>query len=200
MNKTALVFLIALILVSTAVPAQAAGAGYSESQIRDLIYRLMNFAAFFGILYYCLRKPLPKFFRERRENITRNLEYLETQARNLEEQTEIMNKQIANIASERDSILAQYERIGHKEAERIITEARAVADALVHKTQAAMDVELKAARKALLLEIVKLSTQSASALVKTSINDDDQKRLTAEFMAQVENLKVDDMKKSEGQA
>lgn len=190
MNKTITAVLMALVLLSLAVPAQAAGGGYSEAQIRDLLFRLMNFAVFFAILFYLLRKPLPKFFRERRENITRNLDYLETQARNLEEQTEIMNKQIAGIASERDSILAQYERIGQKEAERIIAEAKATAEALVQKTQAAMDLELKAARQALLQEIVKLSTQAASDLVKRNINNDDQKRLTTEFMTQVEKLKV----------
>lgn len=190
MNKTITAVLLALVLLSLAVPAQAAGGGYSEAQIKDLLFRLMNFAVFFAILFYLLHKPLPKFFRERRENITRNLDYLETQARNLEEQTEIMNKQIAGIASERDSILAQYERIGQKEAERIITEAKATAEALVQKTQAAMDLELKAARQALLQEIVKLSTQAASDLVKSNINNDDQKRLTAEFMTQVEKLKV----------
>lgn len=189
MNKKLITALLALVLLAAAVPAQAAGGGYSEAQIKDLLFRLMNFAVFFAILFYLLRKPLPKFFRERRENITRNLDYLETQARNLEEQTEIMNKQIAGIASERDSILAQYERIGQKEAERIIAEARAASEALVQKTQAAMDLELKAARQALLQEIVRLSTQAASDLVKSSINDDDQKRLTTEFMVQVENLK-----------
>lgn len=190
MNKTITAVVLTLVLLSLAVPAQAAGGGYSEAQIKDLLFRLMNFAVFFAILFYLLRKPLPKFFRERRENITRNLDYLETQARNLEEQTEIMNKQIAGIASERDSILAQYERIGQKEAERIIAEAKATAEALIQKTQAAMDLELKAARQALLQEIVKLSTQAASDLVKSNINNDDQKRLTTEFMTQVEKLKV----------
>lgn len=190
MNKTLITALAALALLVAAVPAQAAGGGYSETQIKDLLFRLMNFAVFFAILFYLLRKPLPKFFRERRESITRNLDYLETQARNLEEQTEIMNKQIAGIASERDSILAQYERIGQKEADRIIAEAKAASAALLQKTQAAMDLEMKAARQALLQEIVRLSTQAASALVKSNINDDDQKRLTTEFMAQVENLKA----------
>lgn len=188
MRKTALSFL-ASALVLTAVPALAAGGGYSEAQIKDLLLRLMNFAVFFAILFYLCRKPIAKFFRERRENIARNLEYLETQARNLEEQTEIMNKQIADIASERDAILAQYERLGQKEADRIISEAKATAEAIVQKTQAAMELEIKAARQALLREIVELSTRAATELVKSNINDEDQKRLTSEFMAQVEKLK-----------
>ncbi len=177
------------VLLLTAGPAFAAG-GYSEAQVKDLLFRIMNFVVFFCILFYLLRKPVAKFFRDRRENIARNLEYLETQARNLEEQTEIMNKQIASIASERESILAQYERLGQKEAERIITEAKATAALIIDKTQAAMDLEIKAARQALIEEIVKLATQNAAVLVKSSITNDDQKRLTSEFMAQVEKLKA----------
>ena len=178
-----------LVLMLAAAPAFAAGGGYSESQIKDLLYRLMNFAVFFAVLFYFLRKPLAKFFRDRRENIARNLEYLETQARNLEEQTEIMNKQIAGIASERDSILAQYERMGQKEADRIIAEAKTTAENIIQKTQAAMELEVKSARQVLLQEIVRLSTEAATEMVKTNINADDQKRLTGEFMAQVEKLK-----------
>ena len=199
--KTTIFVFTAVVMILAAGPALAAGGGYSETQVKDFFYRVMNFAVFFGVLFYLLRKPLPKFFRDRREAIAQNLEYLETQARNLQEQTEILNKQIAGIASERDSILAQYERMGQKEADRIIAEAKIAADNIIHKTEAAMDLEIKSARlagtldleiksarQALLTEIVKLSTVTATELVKGNINNDDQKRLTGEFMAQVEKL------------
>ena len=189
-RKLAAALGVMALLVLTAGPALAAGGSYSETQIKDLLFRVMNFAVFFIILFWLLRKPIAKFFRDRREGIERNLQYLETQARNLEEQTEIMNKQIANIASERDTILAQYERMGQKEADRVIAEARHTAENIVQKAQAAMDLEIKAARQTLLTEIVKISTQAATELVQTSINDDDHQRLTAEFMAQVEKLKT----------
>ena len=189
MRKYLPAVLSGLMVILSAAPALAAGGGYSEFQIKDILFRIMNFAVFFAILFYLLRKPLPKYFRDRREGIARNLEYLETQARNLEEQTEIMNKQIVNIASERDSILAQYERLGQKEAERIIAEAKRAAEGIIQKTQTAMDLELKTARQALLAEIVRLSTETATDLVKNNINADDQKRLTGEFMQQVEKLK-----------
>ncbi len=190
MKKFAVAALILALPVLTAGSAFASEGGYSEAQIKDLLLRVMNFAVFFVVLFYLLRRPVGKFFRDRRENIARNLEYLETQARNLKEQTEIINKQIADIASERDAILAQYERLGQKEAARIVAEAKAAAEVIVQKTQAAMDLEIKTARQALLREIVKLSSQAAADLVKSNINESDQARLTTEFMAQVEKLKV----------
>lgn len=188
--KKSFVLFLAVALVMTASAAFGAEGGYSDSQIRDLIYRVMNFAVFFGVLFWLLRKPLGKFFKDRREGIARSLDYLETQARNLEEQTEIMNKEIANIAAERETILAQYEKMGQKEAERLISEAQAAAENIVQKTQAAMDLEMKAARQALMVEIVRISTRAADEMLRNNINDDDQKRLNREFMEQVQNLKT----------
>ena len=180
---------VLLALALTAAPLWASeGGGYTSAQLKDLSYRLLCFGVFAAVLFHFVRRPLFSFFRDRRESIARNLEYLETQARNLEEQRELMNRQIANIASERDAILAQYERQGRKEAERIMAEAAAAAENLIEKTRQAMDLELKSARQALLAEIVKLSTQAARDLVRKSITAEDQTRLTREFMDQVENL------------
>jgi len=164
------------------------GGGYSSAQWHDLLYRALCFVVFLAVLLHFARRPVAAFFRERRENIARNLEYLETQARNLEEQKEIMSKEIANIASERDAILAEYERLGQSEADRIITEAKAAAEDLIEKTRQAMEAEIKTARQALLAEIVGLSTRAAQDLVQKNITADDQKRLTGEFMDQVEKL------------
>ena len=190
MKKTSLSFTLFSTLLLAAAPLLWAseGAGYTSDQLWNLLYRFICFGLLVGILLRFARRPLFAFFRERRENIARSLEYLETQARNLEEQKEIMGKQIANIASEREAILAQYERLGQKEAERVIAEATAAAENLIEKTRQAMDLELKSARQVLLAEITALSTQAARDLVRKNITDEDQIRLTREFMDQVEKL------------
>ncbi|MCL2029096.1 MAG: ATP synthase F0 subunit B [Deltaproteobacteria bacterium] len=166
----------------------ASDGGYSAAQWRDILYRVLCFAAFFGVLYRFARRPLANFFRERRENIASNLEYLEAQARNLEEQKEIMSKEIANIAAERDAILAHYESLGQKEAERIMAEAKAASEAFIEKTREAMELEIKSARQTLLAEIVNLSSRAAQELVQKNITPADHERLTREFMEQVEKL------------
>jgi F-type H+-transporting ATPase subunit b len=182
----------ALVLFWSSVPPllcwASEGGGYSSGQWHDLLYRTICFAILLGVLYRFARRPVAAFFRERRENIARNLEYLETQARNLEEQKELMSKEIANIASERDTILAEYERLGRNESDRIIAEAKAAAETLIEKTREAMELEIKSARQALLAEIVALSSQAAQDLMRKNITADDQKRLTREFMDQVEKI------------
>jgi len=166
----------------------ASGGGYSHGQWSDLLYRTICFAVLLVVLYCFARRPVAAFFRERRENIARNLEYLEAQARGLEERKELMNKEIANIASERDNILAEYESLGRNEADRIIAEAKAAAEHLIEKTREAMDREIKSARKVLLTEIIALSTRAAQDMLRKNITADDQTRLTREFLDQVEKL------------
>jgi len=162
--------------------------GYSQGQWYDLLYRTICFVVLLGVLYRFARRPVIAFFRERRESIARNLEYLEAQARGLEEQKELMSKEIANIASERDIILAEYESLGRNEADRIIAEAKASAEHLIEKTREAMDREIKSARQVLLTEIIGLSTRAAQEMLQKNITADDQTRLTREFLDQVEKL------------
>ncbi|KXS56100.1 MAG: hypothetical protein AMR96_04600 [Candidatus Adiutrix intracellularis] len=178
----------ALFICLASLPLMASEGAYSENQIKDFLFRLMNFAAFLTILIYAAKKPVTNYFHKRRENIARNLKYLETQARNLEEQKEIMNKQIACIASERDAILDQYKRLGQKEADQIINEATKVAENLIQKTNDVLLMEVKTARQELLTEIVKLSTVAAQELIQNNITAEDYNRLADEFMTQVEKL------------
>jgi len=191
MKKPLLAAAALILFWSSAAPLflwASEGGGYSHNQWLDLIYRTVSLVILLGVLYRFARRPVTAFFRERRENIARNLEYLEAQARSLEEQKELMSKEIANIASERDTILAEYESLGRTEADRIIAEAKASAEHLIEKTREAMEREIKSARHVLLTEITALSTRAAQELVRTNITADDQTRLTREFLDQVEKL------------
>ena len=182
---------LGLLLVFACFPALAGaaeGSGPTESQWWNLLYRFLNFAVLFGVLFVLVRKPISKFFGGRRDNIARTLEYLETQARNLEEQNELLGRKIADIAAEREGVLDQYKRMGQKEHDRIIAEAQITAKAIVEKTEAAMDQEMRAARQLLVDEIVRLATAMATDLTIKSIDAEDHKRLTRDFMAQVEKL------------
>lgn len=187
--KKALLIALAVAVAMAAVPALAEG-GYSAAQKKDLLFRVMNFAVFFGILFYLVRKPLAGFFRGRRESIARNLEYLEIQARDLGEKNALVQKELEGLAAEREAILARYERQGQAEAERIVREAHEAAEAIIQKTQAAMDLEAKTAREGLRREIIELSSRAAVDLVKKNINAGDQKRLAQEFVDQVRGLKA----------
>ncbi|MDR1870986.1 MAG: ATP synthase F0 subunit B [Deltaproteobacteria bacterium] len=181
---------VALSLALTAGPAlaEAGEGGYNAAQWRDFLWRVLNFAAYAGILFIVLRKPVGAFFKGRRENIARTLEYLETQTRNLEEQNAAMRRQLSELTTQKEAIIAQYERDGARERDRIIDEAQKAAGLIVQKTEAAMAQELIAAKRQLTAEAGALAVRLAGEMVSQNIKPDDQSRLTHEFIESVIRL------------
>jgi F-type H+-transporting ATPase subunit b len=168
--------------------AGAAEEGYDSAQWWNFLWRVTNFIAYVAILYFLLRKPIANFFNGRRQGIARQIEYLETQARNYEEQAKVMRKQLDELASERLEMLRRYEADGAKERYRILNEAKKAADLIVQRAQVAMDQEVKAARRTLTMEAGQLAMSLAGDLLKKTVTDDDRVRLAHEFVEQVVKL------------
>jgi F-type H+-transporting ATPase subunit b len=192
--KTVLVFILAfllVILVASLAMASAEGGSYfdyNRSHWIDFGKRVMNFVVFFLILFFLLRKPIKAFFQGKKENIARTLEYLETQASNLEEQNQVMRKQLSSLAAEREAIIAQYEKDGARERERIIVEAHKTAEAIIRKAESAMEQEIKIAKRALARQTGLLATQFAAELLEKNITDDDKNRAMMEFVTNITKL------------
>jgi F-type H+-transporting ATPase subunit b len=184
-------FIALLVLISptiTALAAEHESSGYNSDQWKGFLFRVMNFVVFVGLLVFLLRKPVAGFFNGRKENISRSLKYLETQAKNLEEQNQVLHRQISELAGERKNILAQYEKDGAKERDRIISEAEKTAQSIILKTEVAMEQEIKKARRLLAQEVGSLATSLAEGILIKNINDEDRIHLLHDFMEQVTRL------------
>jgi F-type H+-transporting ATPase subunit b len=162
--------------------------GYSGERWRDFLYRVINFVVYVALLYFLLRGPVKKFLFGRRENVARTLEYLETQSKNLGEQTAAMRKQLDQLSQERLGILSQCERDGAKERDRIIAEANKTAEIIIQRAEATMELEIKTARQKLTAEIGELAKNLAQKEIVENITDDDRGRLVLEFVDKVVKL------------
>ncbi|MDR2198232.1 MAG: ATP synthase F0 subunit B [Deltaproteobacteria bacterium] len=165
-----------------------AGGGYTSDQWKEFGLRTMNFVVFAVILYLLLNKLVRNFFKGKKENISRTLEYLETQARNLEEQNQVMKRRLSQLAQEREGILAQYERDGQKERDRLIAEAKTAADLIVRKAQTAAEQELKQARRELARSTGALAVGMAGDLIRENITAEDKNALVHNFLDQLARL------------
>jgi F-type H+-transporting ATPase subunit b len=163
-------------------------AGYAPEQWRDFFYRILNFVVYVGVLFFLLRKPVASFLNGRREGIARQVEYLETQARNYEEQAKVMRRQLDELALEREETIKRYEAEGAKERDRIIEEAKKAAELIVQRTQAAMDQELKAVRRDLVVATGRTALAMARDMLAKTVTSEDRVRLTHEFVEQVVKL------------
>jgi F-type H+-transporting ATPase subunit b len=185
---------LAIVLVASAAPELLASGpeegagGYSSEKWRDFGLRVMNFVVFVAILWLLLHKLVKKFFQGKKEGISRTLEYLETQAKNLDEQNQVMKRRLSQLAQDREGILAQYERDGQKERDRIIAAAHDTADQIVRKAQTAVEQELKQAKRQLTQETGSMAVKMAGDLVQQNITDDDKNALVHNFLEQLAKL------------
>ncbi|MDR1035802.1 MAG: ATP synthase F0 subunit B [Deltaproteobacteria bacterium] len=177
-----------LLLLSSGLMASEGGGGYDASRWKDFGLRVMNFAVFFAILFLLLRKPVKSFFRGRSETIARTMEYLETQARNLEEQNQVMKRNLSQLASERDGIIAQYERDGAKERDRIIAEARRTAEQIVQKAETAVAQEAVSARRELARQTGLMAVEIAGDVLAKNVRDEDKALIMKDFVSQITRL------------
>jgi F-type H+-transporting ATPase subunit b len=166
----------------------AAEGGYDAERWKDFGLRVMNFAVFFAILFLLLKKPVKNFFLGRIEYIASQMNYWETQARNAEESNQVMKHNLAQLASEREGILAQYERDGAKERDRIIAEAKRTAEQIVQKAETAVVQEAAAARRVLAHETGLLAVKIAGEVLAGNVGDEDRAVIMKDFVSQLTRL------------
>lgn len=177
-----------LLLAGAAWASPESGESGGSSAASALLVRAMVFAVFAGLLVYLLRKPVSKFFSDRRENIAHTLEYLETQEKNLNEQVEILNKKMDDLAAEREAVMAKFEEEGCRERDRLIAEAQATAERIKEQAGLTLALEITQAKAALKAQVAETAARLAEELVKKSVTAEDQERLARDFLAQVTRL------------
>ncbi len=171
--------------------AGAAGATHHASSLTDekfwdFIYRVMNFAVLFIVLFFLLRKPMSQGLKQRTANIKAELEELEAKREEAKRQYAILEARLKEVEKEREAILEEFRAQGEREKEKIIQEARAMAERIKAQAQFTIEQETEAAKSELKREIAEMSAALAEDLLKQNINDDDQVRLVDEYLERVQ--------------
>jgi len=178
-----------VLAVATAVFAAADG-NHADSGVllKDFLYRVLNFAVMVAILGYFVTKPIRKGLSGRREGIEKELK----DARAAKEQAEAKfaeyDRKLDNAAAEIDDIYAAIRREGEIEREKILANAREMAEKIHKDAQKSAANEVNKARAELRREATRMAIEIAEDLVKKNITDKDHSRLVDEYMQKVGEL------------
>jgi F-type H+-transporting ATPase subunit b len=167
------------------LPGAAAAEGV-EPGPHDLAWRLFNVALLVGVLYAFARKPIQEFFRDRREEIQRQLEEAARLRADAEQRYARWQRQLQDLDAELAGIRATARERAEQERARILEDARATAERIRSDARAAVDQELRRARARLREETSDLSIQLAAELLRRELGERDRERLIDEFVAGVE--------------
>lgn len=144
----------------------------------------------FGIVFVLLWKwGLPMIIRtmDRRQAVIREgIENAEKAKRELEEATARAEAVLLEARRQAQDIIAQAQKAGLREQERIIEEAHARAAQTEQQEVARIRQEAARARAEISRLVVNLSIDAASKVIGRSVNDRDNRRLVEEFVTAAE--------------
>jgi F-type H+-transporting ATPase subunit b len=169
--------------VFAALPAFAADGGAHGA---DLLWQALNLAILVVALVYFARKPLQRFFADRRSHIKADLDSAGALLDEAEARYTQWQRKLIELDRETERIRDEGRRRAAEEAETIISEAQAAAGRIQRDAGAAVEQELRRAQAALRAEAVVLATEMAERILRERMGDSDRERLLDEFITGVE--------------
>lgn len=184
------------LIVMGATVALASGGGGHEAAAgaaehkglpwEDFIYRCINFGILLTAVILILRKPLSSALKGRVDGIKEELADLEAKREEARREYAMIEKRLADAVGERDAILAEFRQQGEREYQKILDNAKLLAERIKSQAQFTIEQETTLAKAELRKEVAELSANVAEDLLKQNINAEDQARLVGEYLAKVQ--------------
>lgn len=151
-------------------------------------FALINFAVFLLIMARLFGKSFSDFLRTRHTDVRRAIdrareaqEHAEKHLRQIEERTRSLEAEIAEM-------LANFRRQAEAERQTIVQRAEAEAAGLLRDAEAQAQAAIAAAKRSLEQKAALLAVDLAEKLVRSRLNEDDQRRLSERYISDIESL------------
>jgi F-type H+-transporting ATPase subunit b len=178
---------VGLVAISATIALASGGGGEHKGlPWEDFIYRCINFGILLTAVILILRKPLGTALKSRTEGIKEELAELEAKREEARREYALIEKRLADAVGERDAILAEFRQQGERQYEKILDNAKLLAERIKSQAQFTIEQETTLAKAELRKEVAELSANVAEDLLKQNINAEDQTRLVGEYLAKVQ--------------
>ncbi|AJE04602.1 ATP synthase F0 subunit B [Geobacter pickeringii] len=158
-------------------------------QLKDFMWRVIDFAALIALLVWALKKANVKgALGDRTATIEKALRDAETARDAAERKLAEYREKLETANNEVDEIYAAIRREGELEKERIVAEAKSAAEKIREQAAATANQEILKAKAELRDEAARLAVQMAEQAIREKISKDDQDRLVKDYLTKVENL------------
>ena len=187
MKRLKIIGNVAFILLGFAAVAFASEHGEAHEGLNwtDFMYRTINFVLVAGVLYKLAGKKFADFFRGRRTQIENQLSDLESRKIEAGKNLSQIEKDIANLASEKTRILDEYKAQGEAQKQAIIKAAEESAKQIRTQAKMTAENEVKASIDAVRSEMAELVVAAAEKLVREKLTAEEQEKLVDEYLTKV---------------
>jgi len=182
---------IAVIVLFATVGFAAEGGGGahhpdSGAQMKDFMWRLLNFAALVGILWFALKKAdLKGTLAARQAEIEKSLKDAEAGRDAAEAKLREYSGKLDQASKEIAELHAAIVREGELEKSRIIAEAKSAAEKIIAQAALSAEQETVKARNELRAEAARLAVEIATGKLTGAIQKADHDRFVGEYLDKV---------------
>ena len=178
------VLITALFSVVLSSSALAAGGG-GGPDFTALLRHFLNLAILLGFLGWVLRRPLGDFLQRRRYEVKEALDESWSARTEAEARYKEIEARIENFEAEIETLMSDVKADASSERKAIDERAHQAAGQLESAAKRSVEEELRRARRELREETIALAVTLAEGLLRNSVKEDDQKRLTADYLGKV---------------
>ena len=174
----------ALVLILLATPAMASG-HLTEESWKDFLFRTINFALFAGILIWLTWRKARDFFVHRRQKIAQDIQDLEDEKAQAELALADMEKRIASLKQEGETILEECRRQGEHIRDAIIARAEGSAAHIAGQAKLTIDNETKMAADSLRETVADMVAEACEEMLKEQLGKEEHAKLIDKYLNKV---------------
>tara|TARA_A100001037_G_scaffold251361_1_gene234811 strand:- start:7060 stop:7809 length:750 start_codon:yes stop_codon:yes gene_type:complete len=174
-------------LCSVAFSEAASDGHHKAFNLNEEIFKFVNTLIVVGILYKLLAKPLKNFFHERREGIRKALEDSEKARVEAEKQLEEQRSKVADLEAELNNVRVEGEKELEKIKTRLEEDSETQAKRLLDQASNSIELEMNKALSEIQDEASKIAVDIAEDILKKNLKEDDQVRLSKQYLDNIAN-------------
>lgn len=183
MQRLKIVLTAFCILLLAAAPAIAAGDDHQSWS--NTIFRIINIALFIGVIAFFWGKKIVGFFKGRSQGIAAEISSLEERKKAAEQSLADVERRIANLEQERQTIIADYTAQGEALKAAIIQEAEKAAVQITTQAKATAQNEIKAAVEAIRAEMADKVVEATEKLIAKKLSASEHTKLVDKYLTKV---------------
>ena len=188
-KKRLRLFLVGLLLITLvgglALVALAAEGQQGTSNFKKIwmdCWRVINFLILVFFLVKFLKEPLSRFFKESARSIREKLQGTEEAYLLAQQELGEVEKQLESLDAETLKLRTTIGEIGEKERDKIIANARQMAEHVLEKARLEAVYSVEQAKSELRRQVIDEAVRTAEDSVRKLINQADQERLVNEYL------------------
>ncbi|HVN74942.1 MAG TPA: hypothetical protein VMT19_01410 [Thermoanaerobaculaceae bacterium] len=174
---------IAVGALCAALPAWAAEeSGETFLGLPTMFWKVANFVAFFGLLFFLLARPLSRFFQSRHSQIAAQLKEAENQRREAERFRSEMEGRVAALAGEIAALQQRLKGEGERDRQALERQGEAEAARLAAQIEQEAARRVHDARRQLASEAAAVAADLAVELLRRELTAEDRERIFNETL------------------